>query len=89
MIRTIVVPVPEDAADQLRDLARRELRTPRAQACVLILEGLRRADMNPGLRSGEVAERAVAKRDRSQQPSDQGVGPASAAGSPADLSTGP
>jgi hypothetical protein len=70
----IVVPVPEDAADQLRDLARRELRTPRAQACVLILEGLRRAGMDPGLRSGEGAEPAVAKPGRSQRGSGTAIG---------------
>lgn len=87
-MRTIVVPVPEDAADQLRDLARRELRTPRAQACVLILEGLRRAGRNPRLRSCHDAEPAVANPGRSQQGSGQGVGPAAADGSPDDVSTG-
>jgi hypothetical protein len=89
MIRTIVVPVPEGAADQLRDLARRELRTPRAQACVLILEGLRRAAMHPGARSGEGAQPAGAKPRRSRQLSGQGAGPASDADRPTDLSTGP
>lgn len=90
MIRTIVVPVPEDAADQLRDLARRELRTPRAQACLLILEGLRRAGMKPEGRSEDGAPPAVAKLGRSDHTSGQGAaGPASAEGSPTDLSTGP
>jgi hypothetical protein len=55
VLRTIVVPLPEEATDPLRELARRELRTPKAQACVVILEGLRRAGMDPGLRSGERA----------------------------------
>lgn len=68
-MRTMVVPVPEDAADQLRDLARRELRTPRAQACVLILEGLRRAGMNPELGPMESAEPPVSKPNRSRRAS--------------------
>jgi hypothetical protein len=67
MMRTMLVPVPEDAADQLRDLARRELRTPRAQACVLILEGLRRAGMNTELGPREGAGPPVAKPDRSRR----------------------
>jgi len=86
MMRTIVVPVPEDAADQLRDLARRELRTPRAQACVLILEGLRRAGMKPGRRSEEGAAPEVAKPGPSEHASGHRTGPAPAEGSPIDLS---
>ena len=66
MIRTIAVPVPEDAADQLRELARREVRTLRAQAYVLILEGLRRAGMDPEPGSGEGADTPVAQPDRSR-----------------------
>ncbi len=88
-MRTIAVPVPEDAANQLRELARREVRTLRGQAYVLILEGLRRAGMDPELRPGEGAEPPVAKPDRSRQASGPGVRPAAAAGSPDDLSTCP
>ncbi len=73
-MRCIYVPLPEEAADPLRELARRELRTPRAQACVLILEGLRRAGMDPGLRSEEGEEPTVAKPVRSQRASGTAIG---------------
>lgn len=69
MIRTIAVPVPEDAADQLRKLARREVRTLRAQAYVLILDGLRRAEMDPELRQMESAEPPVSKPNLSRRAS--------------------
>jgi len=42
-MRSIYVPLPEGAADRLRELACRELRDPREQAAWLILDGLRRA----------------------------------------------
>ncbi len=44
-MRSIYVPLPEDVADRLRELARRELRDPREQAVWLTVEGLRRADL--------------------------------------------
>jgi hypothetical protein len=44
-MRSIYVPLPEGATDRLWQLARRELRDPKAQAAVLILEGLRRAGL--------------------------------------------
>ena len=59
------VPLPEGATDSLWELARRELRDPKAQAAVLILEGLRRAGLPVDLESREMAElrqRAEAKR---------------------------
>lgn len=44
-MRSIYVPLPAMAAERLRELARRELRDPRSQAAVLILDGLRRAGL--------------------------------------------
>lgn len=44
-MRSIYVPLPEGAADRLRELSRRELRDPREQATWLILDGLRRAGL--------------------------------------------
>ena len=44
-MRSICVPLPEGATDRLWELARREMRDPKAQAAVLILEGLRRAGL--------------------------------------------
>jgi hypothetical protein len=44
-MRSIYVPLPEEAADRLRELAAREMRDPRDQATWLILEGLRRAGL--------------------------------------------
>jgi hypothetical protein len=44
-MRSIYVPLPEGAADRLRELARRELRDPREQAAWLILEGLDRSGL--------------------------------------------
>jgi hypothetical protein len=46
-MRSIYVPLTERAAERLRELARREMRDPKAQAAVLILEGLKRADLDP------------------------------------------
>jgi hypothetical protein len=42
-VRNLYVPLPEPAIERLRELARRELRDPKSQATVLILDGLRRA----------------------------------------------
>ena len=55
-MRSFYVPLPEAAADRLRELATRELRDPKAQAAVLILEGLRRAGLPVDV---ETAERVV------------------------------
>ena len=41
------VPLPEGAAERLRELARREVRDPKEQAAWLILDGLRRAGLDP------------------------------------------
>lgn len=42
-MRAIYVPLPEEAAELLRELARSEYRGTKEQAAVLILDGLRRA----------------------------------------------
>jgi hypothetical protein len=44
-VRSIYVPLPEAAIPSLVELARRELRDPKAQAAALILDGLRRAGL--------------------------------------------
>jgi hypothetical protein len=52
-MRAIYVPLPEAAADRLRELARRELRDPREQATWLILAGLRAAGLDVDLDTHE------------------------------------
>jgi hypothetical protein len=42
-MRSLYVPLPSEAVERLRELASREFRDPKAQAAVLILDGLRRA----------------------------------------------
>jgi hypothetical protein len=46
-VRNVYVPLPEDAVDRLRQLADREYRDTKAQAAWLILDGLRRAGLDP------------------------------------------
>lgn len=46
-MRSIYIAIPDDAADKLRELARREFRAPRQQAAVLVLEGLKNAGLDP------------------------------------------
>lgn len=60
-MRSIYVPLPEDAGDRLRELARRELRDPREQAAWLILDGLRRAGLDVDLTGREIAALAPAR----------------------------
>ena len=45
MQRNVYVPLQSDALAALIELARREYRDPKAQAAVLIVEGLRRAGL--------------------------------------------
>ena len=51
-MRSFYIALPEVAADRLRELARRERRSPRQQAAVLVLAALERentaADPQPG-----------------------------------------
>ena len=54
-MRSIYVPLPEGAADKLRELARRELRDPREQAAWLILAGLKAAGLDVDLDPREQA----------------------------------
>jgi hypothetical protein len=63
-MRAIYVPLPEGAADRLRELARREMRDPREQAGWLILDGLRRAGLDTDLSPGERAALAPVERAR-------------------------
>lgn len=44
-MRNLYVPLPSEAVERLRELARREYRDPKAQATVLILDGLLRAGL--------------------------------------------
>ncbi len=44
---TIQVPLTPEAAARLRELARRELRPARLQAALILLDGLRRAGLDP------------------------------------------
>lgn len=41
-MRSISIAIPAEAADRLRELARRERRSPRQQAAVLVLAALER-----------------------------------------------
>jgi hypothetical protein len=50
-MRNIYVPLPEPAVEQLRTLAEREYRGAKEQAAVLILDGLRRAGLDPATRT--------------------------------------
>jgi hypothetical protein len=59
-MRNIYVPLPEGAVDQLRELARHEMRDTKSQAAVLILDGLRRA--------GHDGRAARAPRDEPKDP---------------------
>lgn len=47
-MRSVYIALPESALDRLAELARREMRDPKAQASWLILDGLRRAGLDAG-----------------------------------------
>ena len=79
-MRSIYIAIPDDAADKLHELARREFRAPRQQAAVLVLAGLRRAELNPGLRYEEDADLSVAQPDHARPPSDTAPGTDALAG---------
>lgn len=64
-MRRINVPIPEDGARQLVELARREMRQPREQAGWLILDGLRRAGLDVEL--GPADRAALAPTDRRER----------------------
>ncbi len=44
VMHSISIAIPAEAAERLRDLARRERRSPRQQAAVLVLAALERED---------------------------------------------
>lgn len=52
-MRNLYVPLSGEAVERLRELARREFRDPKAQAAVLILDGLRRAGLPVPVESRE------------------------------------
>lgn len=68
-MRSIYIAIPDDAADRLRELARREFRAPRQQAAILVLAGLKRAGLDPDQRPEEAVAPPVAKPDRSRRAS--------------------
>ena len=68
-MHSIYIAIPDDAADKLRELARREFRAPRQQAAILILAGLKRAGLDPDQRPEEAVEPPVAKPGRSRRAS--------------------
>jgi hypothetical protein len=63
-MRSIYIALPEQAADQLRVLATREYRSPRQQAAILLIEGLRRAGLDVDLASRERAALTVGEVGR-------------------------
>lgn len=65
-MRSIYIAIPDDAADKLRELARREFRAPRQQAAILVLAGLERAGLDPETPPDERAEQLVAKPSRTR-----------------------
>lgn len=73
-MRSIFITIPDDAADKLRELARREFRAPRQQAAVLVLAGLKRAELDPELPSDEYAEPLVVKPAHSPRGSGTAIG---------------
>jgi hypothetical protein len=65
-MRSIYIAIPDDAADKLRELARREFRAPRQQAAVLVLAGLRNAGLDPDERPENPIELSDASPGSSQ-----------------------
>jgi hypothetical protein len=62
-MRNIYVQLPSEAVERLRELARREFRDPKAQAAVLILDGLDREGQGVDLQtSGSSAGAARTRR---------------------------
>lgn len=57
-MRNIYVPLPDATVQQLRELAQREYRDTKAQAAWLILDGLRRADLE-STETRAATERAI------------------------------
>jgi hypothetical protein len=64
-VRTLYIRLPDGAVERLVELAAREFREPKAQAGVLILEGLRRAGLDPEQHFAETAGTARKPDSRS------------------------
>jgi hypothetical protein len=56
-MKAIYVPLPEEVAERLREMARREMRDPRDQASWLIQVGLRAASAEPNGKAPSKVER--------------------------------
>ncbi len=65
---TFYIALPEDAADRLRELARRERRSPRQQAAVLVLAGLDREAARPDARLRETPRPATERARPTPEP---------------------
>jgi hypothetical protein len=61
-VRNVYVPLSDSAVERLRELAQREYRDTKAQAAWLILDGLRRAGLDPEQRAVDLAHPATAGR---------------------------
>ncbi len=72
-MRSIYIAIPDDAADKLRELARREFRAPRQQAAILVLEGLKNAGLDPDVAPENPAESSDVPPGSSQLASGAGV----------------
>lgn len=68
-MRSIYIAIPDDAADKLGELARREFRAPRQQAAILVLAGLKRARLDTNHRPEDPVEPPVSTLDRSRRAS--------------------
>jgi len=66
-MRSIYIAIPDEAADKLRELARREFRAPRQQAAILVIAGLRRARLDVGPPPEGSAEPAVSADELPQR----------------------
>jgi hypothetical protein len=62
-MRNIYIQLPSEALERLRELAQREFRDPKAQAAVLILDGLDREGQGVDVRaSGSLRSAARTRR---------------------------
>ena len=63
VMHSIYISIPAEAADRLRDLARRERRSPRQQAAVLVLAALEREDSGTDPQPGRERTREARSAD--------------------------
>jgi len=64
----VVVPLTPEAEARLRELARRELRPARLQAARLVLDGLRRAGLDPDAPDDPERRPDLADAERQTEP---------------------